>query len=158
MPATFTKAFSERLAGLSAVPVKEAEEGEPVRAGCVYIAPGGVHMALRRTEDGIGIALLDTEPLWGVRPAADILFNSVAQHFGPASAGIVLTGMGRDGADGLRAIREVGGWTAVQDSQSSVVYGMPKAAAQYADDEVSVDEVAEAVATRSLFISRKRRR
>lgn len=158
MPATFTKAFSERLASLSTVPVKEAEDGELVRAGCVYIAPGGVHMSLRRTAEGIAVACDHSDPVWGVRPAADILFNAVAKHFGPASGGVVLTGMGRDGADGLRAIHEVGGWTAVQDPQTSVIYGMPKAAAQFADEEVSVDRVAEVVATHSLIIARKRRR
>ncbi|HUP88503.1 MAG TPA: chemotaxis-specific protein-glutamate methyltransferase CheB [Longimicrobiales bacterium] len=158
MPATFTKAFAERLASLSAAPVKEAVDGEIIQAGTVYIAPGGVHMSLKRTADGIAISLEDTDPLWGVRPAADILFNAVAKHFGPASAGVVLTGMGRDGADGLRAIHEVGGWTAVQDAESCVVYGMPRAAAQYADDEISIEQVAEAVAMRSLHIARKRRR
>ena len=158
MPATFTKAFSERLAGLSDAPVKEAEHGEPVLAGSVYVAPGGKHMSLQRGTDGITIMLDEvTDPLWGVRPAADILFNAVAKHFGPASGGVVLTGMGRDGAEGLRAIKEVGGWTAVQDANSCVVYGMPRAAAQYADDEVSVDQVAETVAMHSLAISRKRR-
>lgn len=158
MPATFTRAFSERLAGLSTVPVKEAAEGDILRAGWVYIAPGGVHMSLQRGADGIAIALDPSEPIWGVRPAADILFCAVAKHFGPASMGVVLTGMGRDGADGLRAIHEVGGWTAVQDMASSVIYGMPKAAAQYANDEVSLDKVAEVVASRSLIIARKRRR
>jgi two-component system chemotaxis response regulator CheB len=158
MPATFTRAFSDRLAGMSAAPVKEAIDGEIVQAGAVYIAPGGHHMSLQRTPDGIAIALEDTEPMWGVRPAADVLFNAVAKHFGPASAGVVLTGMGRDGADGLRAIHDVGGWTAVQDEQSCVVYGMPRAAAQYAKEEVSIDQVAEAVAMRSLYIARKRRR
>ena len=158
MPATFTRAFSERLASLSTVPVKEAEEGELGRAGCVYVAPGGVHMSLKRVEDGIAIALDGSDPLWGVRPAADILFNAVAKHFGPASGGVVLTGMGRDGADGLRAIHQVGGWTAVQDFETSVIYGMPKAAAQFADEEVPLDRVAEIVATRSLVIARKRRR
>ncbi|MGQ0814684.1 MAG: chemotaxis-specific protein-glutamate methyltransferase CheB [Gemmatimonadota bacterium] len=158
MPAAFTGAFSERLAGLSTVPVKEAEEGDLVRAGCVYVAPGGVHMSLKRAADGVTVTLDDSDPIWGVRPAADILFAAVAKHFGPASGGVVLTGMGRDGADGLRAIREVGGWTAVQDWESSVIYGMPKAAAQYAENEVSLDQVAETVARRSLFIARKRRR
>jgi two-component system, chemotaxis family, protein-glutamate methylesterase/glutaminase len=158
MPATFTRAFAERLSMLSTVPVKEAEDGETVRAGCAYIAPGGVHMGLKRTAEGIAIALHNSDPVWGVRPAADVLFNAVALHFGPASGGVVLTGMGRDGADGLRAIHQVGGWTAVQDSQSSVIYGMPKAAAQYADDVVPVDKVAESVASNSLLIARKRRR
>lgn len=157
MPATFTPPFANRLAALSEVPVKEACDGDVLRAGCVYLAPGGRHMSLQRADDGVAIALNDGEPLWGVRPAADILFNAVAQHFGPASAGIVLTGMGRDGTEGLRAIRQVGGWTAVQDSESSVVYGMPKAAAQYADDEVSVEQVAKTIVRRSLAISRKRR-
>lgn len=158
MPAAFTKAFADRLGTLGEIPVHEGVDGELVRTGCVYVAPGGHHMSLKRTADGIVIALEDSDPVWGVRPAADILFNAVAQHFGPASGGVVLTGMGRDGAAGLRAIHDVGGWTAVQDAESCVVYGMPKAAAQYADDEVSVDEVAEAVALRSAFISRKRRR
>lgn len=157
MPATFTRPFAERLASLSEVPVKEASDGELVCAGCVYLAPGGLHMLLQRCDDGVAIALNDSDPLWGVRPAADILFNAVAQHFGPASAGVVLTGMGRDGAEGLRAIREVGGWTAVQDSESSVVYGMPKAASQFADEEVSVDRVAEVLARHSLAIAKRRR-
>lgn len=158
MPAAFTKAFAERLGMLGEIPVHEGIDGELVCAGCAYVAPGGVHMSLKRTPEGIVIALEDSDPVWGVRPAADILFNAVALHFGPASGGVVLTGMGRDGAAGLRAIHDVGGWTAVQDAESCVVYGMPKAAAQYADDEVSVDEVAEALALRSAFISRKRRR
>lgn len=158
MPSTFTGPFAERLGTLSEVRVKEAEDGEIVRAGEVYIAPGGVHMSLKRAADGIAISLEHSEPLWGVRPAADILFNAVAQHFGPASGGLVLTGMGRDGAEGLRAIHEVGGWTAVQDSESCVVYGMPKAAAAYAVDEVSIGQVADVLASRSLVIARKRRR
>jgi two-component system chemotaxis response regulator CheB len=156
MPAGFTKAFSDRLAKLSAVPVKEAEEGDVVRAGCVYIAPGGRHMSLRRAPEGVVVTLHDADPLWGVRPAADYLFNAVAEHFGPASGGIVLTGMGRDGADGLRAIREVGGWTAVQDAETSVIYGMPKAAAKYADEEVAIEEVAAALTARSAVVARKR--
>ncbi|HEX6558941.1 MAG TPA: chemotaxis protein CheB, partial [Longimicrobiales bacterium] len=158
MPATFTRPFSERLANLSAVPVKEGAEGEVVRSGCVYLAPGGVHMSLKRGATGIEITLEDSAPLWGVRPAADVLFNAVAKHFGPWSGGVVLTGMGRDGAEGLRAIRQVGGWTAVQNSESCVVYGMPKAAAQYAEDEVSIDQVADAVVQCSQGLAKKRRR
>lgn len=156
MPATFTRLFAERLAGLSALPVKEASEGDVVRAGCAYVAPGGVHMSLRRAPEGIVIALDNSDPLWGVRPAADILFSAVARHFGPASGGVVLTGMGRDGADGLRAIQQVGGWTAVQDSESCVVYGMPKSAAPYATKELPITGVADAVAECSAAIAKRR--
>jgi two-component system chemotaxis response regulator CheB len=158
MPPTFTRLFAERLNGLSEVTVKEGSEGDMLRAGCVYVAPGGVHMSLKRAPDGVTITLDDSDPLWGVRPAADVLFNAVALHFGPASGGVVLTGMGRDGADGMRAIRDVGGWTAVQDEASSVVYGMPKASAPYAHEELPIDDVAEAVAARSHFIARRRSR
>jgi two-component system chemotaxis response regulator CheB len=158
MPPGFTRPFAERLATLSSVPVMEAEEGQVIQAGSVYIAPAGRHMSLTRSANGVSIALMDGDTIWGVRPAADVLFKAVAEHFGPASAGIVLTGMGRDGADGLRAIREVGGWTAVQNAASSVVYGMPKFAAQHAVDELSLDEIAEAIATNSMNMARKRRR
>jgi two-component system chemotaxis response regulator CheB len=158
MPPGFTKPFADRLATLSSVPVMEADDGQMVQAGAVYIAPAGRHMTLKRSAKGISIALTDGDTIWGVRPAADVLFKAVAEHYGPASAGIVLTGMGRDGADGLRAIREVGGWTAVQNAASSVVYGMPKFAAQHADEELSLDEIAEAIATNSVSMARKRRR
>jgi two-component system chemotaxis response regulator CheB len=158
MPAAFTKPFADRLASLSAVSVVEASEGELLRAGCVYIARGGVHMSLERTTDGVVVALEDTPPLWGLRPAADVLFPAVARLFGPASAGIVLTGMGRDGADGLRAVRDVGGWTAVQDAASSVVHGMPKVAAQYADDELPLHRVSEATVMKIAALARRRLR
>lgn len=158
MPAGFTKPFAERLAGLSEVPVSEARDGQLIEAGAVYIAPAGQHMTLRRSAEGVVVALGDGEPIWGVKPAADVLFKSVAEHFGPASGGVVLTGMGRDGAEGLRAIREVGGWTAVQDSASCVVYGMPKIASAHAADELGLDTMAETIAANSLNIARKRRR
>lgn len=158
MPAGFTKPFAERLATLSEIPVTEARDGQVVRAGCAYIAPAGRHMALRRSGDEIVTSLEEGESVWGVKPAADVLFKSIAEHYGPASGGIVLTGMGRDGAEGLRAIRDVGGWTAVQDSASSVVYGMPKNASQHAGDELGLDDIAEVIAEHSLNIARKRRR
>jgi two-component system chemotaxis response regulator CheB len=158
MPPAFTKPFADRLATLSALPVLEAREGDPLRAGCVYIARGGVHMSLERTAHGVALAVEDTPPLWGVRPAADVLFAAVAKHFGPASAGIVLTGMGRDGADGLRAIHDVGGWTAVQDPASSVVHGMPKAAAPYADDELPLHRVPDATVMKIRALAKRRQR
>ena len=158
MPAGFTKSFAERLAVLSELPVAEARDGQVVRAGCAYIAPAGVHMALRPSQDGIVISLEEGEAVWGVKPAADVLFHSIADHYGPASGGIVLTGMGRDGASGLRAIRDAGGWTAVQDSSSSVIYGMPRHAAEHADEHYPLEKMAEAIAQNSFVIARKRRR
>ncbi len=156
MPATFTPSFAGRLDELSALPVREARPNEIVKAGVVYIAPGGKHLTLRRAVDHIAIVLTDEDPLWGVRPAADLLFSDVARHFGPASMGLVLTGMGRDGAEGLRHIREVGGWTAVQDEASAVIYGMPRAAAPYAEQHIPLSEIGHALASNSLQVCRRR--
>ena len=158
MPHGFTRPFAERLARLSEVPVSEAQDGQIVRPGCAYVAPAGLHMALRRTDEGVVIALEEGDAVWGVKPAADVLFRSIAEHFGAASGGVVLTGMGRDGADGLRTIRDAGGWTAVQDSESSVVYGMPRIASEHADEHFPLEKMAQAIANNSFAIARKRRR
>ena len=149
MPPRFTRSFASRLAQGSALPVQEAQGGEPVLPGHVYVAKAGSHMALRRTHAGAEIVLQDAEPLWGVRPAADVLLTSVASHFGPRSIGVVLTGMGRDGAHGLRAVREVGGWTIAQDQESCVVYGMPRAAAPYAREVLPLGGIAQAIVRRA---------
>jgi len=146
MPAGFTRSLAQRLDAMGPLPVHEAEDGQPVEAGHVYLAPGGRHMRLR---DGVepAIALLDTPPLWGVRPSADPLFVSVAELFGARAVGVVLTGMGRDGADGLRAIRQAGGRGIVQDRATSTIYGMPQAAlrAAGADLETPLSGVAPAI-------------
>jgi two-component system chemotaxis response regulator CheB len=128
MPGEFTKLLAERLRAMSSLWIAEAMNGKLLRENRVYIAPGGYHMTLRGEPGNASISLDESPTMWGVRPAADPLFFSVASTFGPASIGVVLTGMGRDGAEGLRRIREAGGRAIVQDRDSSIIYGMPQAA------------------------------
>jgi two-component system chemotaxis response regulator CheB len=148
MPAGFTKSLARRLDAVSRLTVAEACHGDVVVNGRAYVAPGGCHMRVDLV-DGVPKIVIDeaAPPVWGVRPAADPLFRSLAAAFGPACVGVVLTGMGRDGAEGLQAIREAGGAAIVQDRETSIVYGMPNAALRVAgaDRVVPLAEVAPAV-------------
>jgi two-component system chemotaxis response regulator CheB len=132
MPAGFTRSLAQRLNTISPIKIDEAEDGEPVVHGRVYVAPGGFHMRVR--DDGGGpVIALDTEPpLWGVRPAADMLFKSAAHVFGASTVAVVLTGMGRDGAEGTKVIRAAGGRALLQDRDTATIFGMPHAALQHA--------------------------
>lgn len=128
MPEGFTAAFAKRLNGLSEMEVKEAEDGDHVVHGCAYIAPGGRHMLLQRTGQRYHIAIKDGPPVSRHRPSADVLFRSAAQYAGRNALGIIMTGMGDDGARGLLEMRKLGASTRAQDEDSCVVFGMPKEA------------------------------
>ena len=130
MPSTFTKPFADRLNGLCQVSVKEAEQGEPLKAGTVYIAPGGIHMTYG-ARGPKGCIELSPEPVASLhRPSVDVLFLSVAELFkGPVLAGI-LTGMGSDGAKGMEQLKKKGAHTLAESEESCVVYGMPRAAVE----------------------------
>ncbi|KRA66104.1 chemotaxis protein [Caulobacter sp. Root655] len=128
MPATFTASFAARLDRASGAKVQEAVDGALLEPGKVYVAPGGAtHLEIVRSA-GLRCRLTQGDPVSGHRPSVDVLFNSVAQAVGEKAVGAILTGMGRDGAQGLLAMRKAGARTVGQDEQSCVVYGMPRTA------------------------------
>lgn len=128
MPQNFTKAFAERLNQICQVQVKEAEDGEYLATGKVLIAPGNKHMEIRRSGINYYVTLFDGPMVFHQRPAVEILFNSVAQYAGQNAVGAILTGMGKDGAQGLLNMRKAGAATIAQDERTCIVFGMPKEA------------------------------
>jgi two-component system, chemotaxis family, protein-glutamate methylesterase/glutaminase len=128
MPATFTRSFSLRLDRICAPTIAEAHDGAVLEPGRVYIAPGGEHHLEISGAGTLRCRLTSAGPVNGHRPSVDVLFHSVARAAGAHAVGAILTGMGRDGAEGLLAMRKAGARTFGQDEASSVVYGMPKAA------------------------------
>lgn len=124
MPQGFTKAFAERLNSISKLTVKEAEDGEEIKKGYAYIAPGGYHMIVKNNS----LYLSLEPPMHGVRPCADKLFISAAENFSGSVIGIVMTGMGKDGTKGLEAIWEKGGFCIAEDESTCTIFGMPNSA------------------------------
>ena len=149
MPESFTGSFAARLNGLCLPKVIEAKGGEVVVPGTVYVAPGHSHMAIRRSGSGSGYMteLLKTDPVNRHRPSVDVLFDSAAESVGRNAIGVILTGMGKDGAQGLLRMRKAGARTFGQDEGSCVVYGMPREAALIGavDEVVSLSELSKRV-------------
>jgi len=128
MPPGFTRSFAARLDRICRIQVKEGEPDERVLTGHAYIAPGGMQMRVARSGSDNILQITDEPPVNRHRPSVDVLFRSVAQCVGANAIGVMLTGMGRDGADAMREMREAGSWNIAQDEASCIVYGMPREA------------------------------
>jgi two-component system chemotaxis response regulator CheB len=147
IPRGFTRSLADRLDARSAIPVAEAADGEAVEPGRVIIAPAGIHSRLRRRGGRVRL-VLDEEPREALhRPSADVLMVSAAAIYGPRTVGVVLTGMGSDGTDGLRAIQTAGGLTLAESEETCAIYGMPKGAvaAGVVSRVVPLDRMAEEI-------------
>jgi len=144
MPPVFTKAFADRLNSCCQVSVKEAENGDLIAPGQVLLAPGNWHMTVSRFGGESRVLLNQNESVNGHRPSVDVLMHSVALEYGNRALGVIMTGMGKDGADGLRALNRKGGHVIAQDKESSVIYGMNKEVVQNGDahEVVSVNDIA----------------
>jgi len=147
MPPGFTRSFAQRLDNVSRIEVKEAEEGDIVEEGKAYLAPGGYHMEVVMRAKKPRITLNKKPKIHGVRPAADPMMISAAKIFGRKTVGVVMTGMGKDGAQGLAEIKRRGGITIAQDRETSIIFGMPRAAIELGvvDHVVPLDKINEAV-------------
>lgn len=147
MPPTFTKTFARALQERCPFEVKEAEDGDRVIPGRALLAPGNFHMEIVRSGGYYSVKLHQEPPLNGVRPAADFLFRSVAKYVGANAIGVILTGMGRDGAAGFLAMKESGSYNIAQDENSCVVYGMPKEAVKLnaVHSVLPLDEIAKEI-------------
>lgn len=144
MPPKFTKSLADRLNSMCKLEVKEAEDGETIQAGKVYIAPGGMHMKIKQGTAGNNFIYITREPSDTLhRPAVDITMNSVIDAYGKYTLGIIMTGMGKDGFEAIKRLKSIGGYTIAQEEESCVVYGMPKAIvdAGYADMILSAERI-----------------
>jgi two-component system chemotaxis response regulator CheB len=156
MPPQFTGPLAARLNAVSALSVREAAAGDILQPNCVLIAPGGKHLELSRRGRQVRATIRDGDPVSGHKPSADVMMSSAADIFGPDCLGVIMTGMGRDGANGCRAIRAAGGYVLGQDAASSDVYGMNKVAfvEGHVDQQFSLQDAAAAI---SRCVRRSRR-
>ncbi|HBT72715.1 MAG TPA: chemotaxis response regulator protein-glutamate methylesterase [Lysinibacillus sp.] len=149
MPAGFTKSLATRLDQLSEIAVKEAEQGDILQNGVAYIAPGGYHLKLRKVGTTFGIVLDNQEaPRSGHRPSVDVMFEDVSQYKDFDKVAVIMTGMGHDGSNGLKALKKSGNVIAIAESaETCIVYGMPKAAVetQLVDEVADVDDIAQTI-------------
>jgi two-component system chemotaxis response regulator CheB len=147
IPPVFSKAFAKRLDEISALSVKEAEEGDEIRPGLVLVAPGNYHMKMIKSGVKYQVTLTQTPPVWHQRPAVDILFQSAVNLLGRTAVAALLTGMGKDGANGLLALKEAGAYTIAQEASTCIVYGMPKTAVELgaATDIIGLKDIPEAL-------------
>jgi two-component system chemotaxis response regulator CheB len=151
MPGTFTSQFSQQLAEICQIKVKEAEHNEQANPGTIYICPGSHHLRL----SGAGRIQLDDGPrIAGYRPCADVAMESAAAYAGPMTIGVVLTGMGNDGTRGAGAIKNAGGWVIAQDEATSVIFGMPSESikAGVTDQVLPIEQIFAAIEKRVLYI------
>ena len=145
MPPVFTRAFAERLDSLCSIEVKEANNGDEILPGRALIAPGDYHMAVTRFNTNPKVMLHKREPVSGHRPSVDVLMHSVAREYGPRAVGIIMTGMGKDGADGIKEMKKKGAFIIAQDKESSVIFGMNREVVRNgdADEVVSVYNISD---------------
>ena len=146
MPKIFTQSFAQRLDAVSQLNVKEAEEGETLKSGVAYIAPGDRHMALKRKGNTVSIQFNETAQ-YIYRPSVDLLMGTTAAAYNRQSFGVILTGMGNDGVVGMKEMKEKGGYIIAQDEETCVVYGMPRAVvmANLADAVLPIDRISEEI-------------
>jgi two-component system chemotaxis response regulator CheB len=128
MPEGFTKSFADRLNSSSHLKVKEAEDKDPVMPGCGYVAPGDQHIAIEENKNKRYVRVFRGGKVSGHRPSIDVLFDSLAETIGRNAVGVIMTGMGKDGAEGIVKIKTAGGRTIAQNEDTSVVYGMNRVA------------------------------
>lgn len=145
MPATFTPAFAERLNSLSAISVKQAEDGDQLRAGVAYLAPGGKQMLVGKRGGRSSLSVLESDPRLTYKPSVDVTFGSASKVYPGRALSVVLTGMGADGKEGCRMLKAGGSTVWTQTEDSCVVYGMPMAVdkAGYSDQSLHIDKIAE---------------